>query len=1377
MVETRASRRAAEEDISTSSQPARPRSRGKAASNGSAPAQTSKPRQRSQARDEDIVSSAQTPSKKKGRLRSNSRPQTPAQTPRTRSRARREAEESIASTEVRVSTAHPQPAEEENNDTHTTAAVKTVVCAAPNRKSVSDAASAQEPTTKRNRSRPNARPPTPAQTPRTRSRARREAEESIASSEVQITAPCIEADDENNDNLQSKTTAKMIVSAGLNQESEVVSVASTPSRRMRSVARRTSAFGGRSAVHENGVVRLPNLTLGSNAKRSRSQRMEQSIEPHASDTPDPRRTPSSWKAQLEGKELTEMGDGLPTEQFLGQSQSIDFEDVRHRAEKQIQRTKQNRHKSQSPSLNQQGTAKKVSHDDRPLISEFMSNKPLSRDPETSALHQAPTTQHRSTETMRPFSKHSVQGELSEIVARDDVLAHNHLAPLGIPLLPTEFDGFDQDELHAILVEDDEPPPPPPVLKSSGGQTGIPLRNQQKITQELPVGENGKSTIESRALHVDKGPGERSLADTAGRARPKIIMGRVAAKIVEGTAPFKCEVVPKGKALEMRRKAEAPSSVLKGKSKKRAERKAPLPEADFWSREEDEDSLLTSNETKDVSLPIKPPIAADRSHEITENAEESNERSEVRTDREIVSALDDNGMSKQPKDILDAGEISVMKDLEYGREGSAAQDSASSEDCLRATEEVNTRDVVHEGNSFKLLSVEGILNVDEKNMSVFFRRNQETSRTCRKLLGKCYAEQTKFEFGSDVCFQCIPKRRKVLPPMGPLAQIEVGDHFDNDQLWEELELRNKPLLAYLHRKVKAIEKQSKDAERALRRVTMNDGDAGSEPVEAFRAREDREFESEKNIPSADEVPQTELSGAEESAGEVDPTKAYVSKETRVNNGQRRTVRFAETLPSSRSVERKEESELGDTIGDVRVKAKKNKPRLEDGFFSVADMDQFADEAEELALSGKLMASDDERGLEKMSDGSDGEMEELDMENMEDNLGRYLYSDFFDPPSKDSGKGVAKALRLIDEDELSDSDDLEEVPKTKDGTTGDLARGSDEITEGSAELTPLQRMRARSKKRIQVLEEASVAKKSWELRGEVSAFARPKDSLLDTEMQHDIAVKPNMFLSSAINETIEEVIKQRIVDGLFDDVVMRLPEEYVANKSKRSRQELPEISQEKPTEGLAELYAKEFTEEREKKNKEILSSKAVQKELDEPLGEEQKEVNRLFERLSKKLDALSSLHYTPNSDDANADVTVKSNVKAIASEEAIPEGVSSATLLAPNEVYSVDKKDLVGDKELDKETRRAARRRRKSKKRKTRQADEFRKDAIAQADPALAEKRRAEAALLRRGKKLKLAEHDPKLAAQPSTKNLIKRFGVKDPDMESSQLKTPASHFRL
>ena len=588
-----------------------------------------------------------------------------------------------------------------------------------------------------------------------------------------------------------------------------------------------------------------------------------------------------------------------------------------------------------------------------------------------------------------------------------------------------------------------------------------------------------------------------------------------------------------------------------------------------------------------------------------------------------------------------------------------------------------------------------------NLQSCASRDLSLSMHCRELMALAYQKQTSVEFQGQLSeHQFLPKKRKGKTPLGPLPTVEIDPSFDPDQLWEEIELRNKPLISFLQKQVYKVARShsKKQTEKAAEeKIQLVDDADPTIPTEPTNTNDD--------VPLLDHDETVDLNDFSSLDQRRQLTRDVVNNEStpevekKSPGTNKKRVRFSlDPVTESQKME-KETTDTSDA--------------LEDGFFNIEDMELFADEAESLAKEGKLVASDDESNADgpDSDDPDDGDDSETEHEE------RIRYSDFFDKPKQPVNKNqmskTAKTNKLLDEldEEVEEAEEAEE-----------------------REQTPFEKARGKERANIDALEEANIQKRSWALRGEISAFARPKDSLLDAEVEHDMAVKPKGFHSNETTSIIEDVIKQRITDNLFDDVIMALPEDYEAKKRGKGRDELPEISQDRPTEGLADMYAKEFTEETERKKREILASNEVQKERDEPETAEQREVNTLFEKLSQKLDALSSLHFTPLTR-VLEETSVKPNTKALAAEEAIPENVSDGNLLTAREVYSVSK-DKQNSTEGTKDDRKSARRRRKTRRKKKNAVVEERKNILAQNDPALAEKRKAEMALQRRGKKAKL-----------------------------------------
>lgn len=207
----------------------------------------------------------------------------------------------------------------------------------------------------------------------------------------------------------------------------------------------------------------------------------------------------------------------------------------------------------------------------------------------------------------------------------------------------------------------------------------------------------------------------------------------------------------------------------------------------------------------------------------------------------------------------------------------------------------------------------------------------------------------------------------------------------------------------------------------------------------------------------------------------------------------------------------------------------------------------------------------------------------------------------------------------------------------------------------------------------LEKEALAEKPWQMLGESSSRKRPENSLLENTPEFEFATKMAPIITQEHTESIEEVIKRRILAEDWDDVVPReLPD---IGLDKRNG-ELPEVSQEKSKLSLGELYEREYLKKATGYDK-----TAVEKETEEEKA--RNEMKMLFANICSKLDALSNYHFAPRPVADEAHVKT-SKTPAIAMEEVLPLHVSDAHALAPEEIYGNKKGRegiLRGESEMD------------------------------------------------------------------------------------------------
>jgi len=221
-------------------------------------------------------------------------------------------------------------------------------------------------------------------------------------------------------------------------------------------------------------------------------------------------------------------------------------------------------------------------------------------------------------------------------------------------------------------------------------------------------------------------------------------------------------------------------------------------------------------------------------------------------------------------------------------------------------------------------------------------------------------------------------------------------------------------------------------------------------------------------------------------------------------------------------------------------------------------------------------------------------------------------------------------------------------------------------------------------IEKLEEEAIADKHWALKGEISSKARPLNSLLEEDLEVEHASKPVPVITEEVTQTLEDMIRQRILDNLFDDVERKIDINTLKPKYDPNKQF--ELFEEQKKQSLSEVYENEYL-------RQTAGEHQSEKELE--LEKRHQEIDELFKKLCQNLDALSNWHYAPKP--AKMEMTVVSNVPTIEMEEVLPIHESENTLLAPEETYEKPKTDVKGETEIDSsEKKRQRARRRKIKK---------------------------------------------------------------------------------
>ncbi|KAI4126943.1 MAG: hypothetical protein LQ338_003465 [Usnochroma carphineum] len=390
---------------------------------------------------------------------------------------------------------------------------------------------------------------------------------------------------------------------------------------------------------------------------------------------------------------------------------------------------------------------------------------------------------------------------------------------------------------------------------------------------------------------------------------------------------------------------------------------------------------------------------------------------------------------------------------------------------------------------------------------------------------------------------------------------------------------------------------------------------------------------------------------------------------------------------------------------------DKHGLNDGFFSIDDFnkqseflenqdargdpDNEASDEEEIDWGAEPLPLQEQDDLEAGPAGSDGEEDgptfgnadlnaadaesnasddvmPMDSMGASTNTNDIMYANFFAPPPRQATRSTR--LRALPKTQPAPStapQQEDDIDRTVDAVRRDIFEddiSDEDLDEGvNGDAGDLRSRRSNHEKRqaklaeeIRRLEAASVAKRDWTLSGEARAADRPMNSLLEEDLDFERAGKPVPVITNEVSEDIEALIKRRIINREFDEVIRRRPGDLVTGAS-ATRRGMIELDDTKPQQSLAEMYETEHL-------KKIDPTSYVDKR-DEKLKKEHAVIESLWADISAKLDSLSNWHYKPKPPQAN--ITVISDVPKISMEDARPsagEGMGAEeSMLAPQEVY--------------------------------------------------------------------------------------------------------------
>lgn len=393
---------------------------------------------------------------------------------------------------------------------------------------------------------------------------------------------------------------------------------------------------------------------------------------------------------------------------------------------------------------------------------------------------------------------------------------------------------------------------------------------------------------------------------------------------------------------------------------------------------------------------------------------------------------------------------------------------------------------------------------------------------------------------------------------------------------------------------------------------------------------------------EEDSEEEVADEEEGEGE-DESNAEVLSEEEMRDSDEGEQDYEE--------ESEEEAVQG---GDAEEDKKEDGFGLNDGMFDLKEYQR-----QVLALEDGVEDQSDDEEVDYFGDLGD---EDDDDEEM------LTYKDFFDDTKTPQRKGkksrknkeATQAEEELGEDEYDEAFNAAQADIFDEEIKEEEAEKTKSRSKPEERLSTFEKQQREIQRQISELEAQSIAEKKWTMKGEVSGKQRDADTLLEEELEFDRTAKPIPVITQETTETIEEIIKRRIVNQEFDEIPKRIISEMNSFKPSKKVQ----VSEEKSSKSLAELYEDEY------------AGKTGDEEINEELQKAHDEISAMFKDVTYQLDSLYSSHFVPKPKEKLLDVRVETST--IAMEDAQPLTMASNNTLAPQEVYKATTK--VGKNEV-------------------------------------------------------------------------------------------------
>lgn len=568
-----------------------------------------------------------------------------------------------------------------------------------------------------------------------------------------------------------------------------------------------------------------------------------------------------------------------------------------------------------------------------------------------------------------------------------------------------------------------------------------------------------------------------------------------------------------------------------------------------------------------------------------------------------------------------------------------------------------------------------------------------------------------------CFfdACQARGPDALREAGGLQKLVVNG-FDCEQIWEELEVQNVPLRRHLRRHVGKL---VADPKGAVDFSLSADASPRATSSTARRAKEE--------LDEDDDFGEESMGEEDDNDEQVAPKKGKAASKAKATKKSKAKGGSSEGADTGAGKEKRDDARTDFFSADAMEKftelADTGKMRIDedagDSDFDLLEAgdDEGDEEASKVMFSDFFGPGDGPDGPGSEMDGADDGMpgipENMQLEGEEEELAD---DDDLDELSDEEKELEAKiqALQAEGPGEDDEEEDEEEDKEDDGDITGqeDDEEGAKKPKKGKKSLYEMDKRLMALEEEVNKLEEEQLQERSWEMKGEVSARQRPLNSLLevalDQPMTHFAARRAEEGegneaadgVEDALEDApgadgltkkggldIEAIIRQRVWDEAFDDVIRKAELPPSQRPQSAEDDSLEQLNFEKSRIGLGDIYAKQYEAE-------LLGHKT---ETEKAEDKEKTEAKQLFAKLMYKLDLLSNAHFTPRPPLLSVIGNQASKVPSLKMEETIPLMVSDATLHTPEEKKAA-LKHVKDHSELSHDEKAAVRRGKKAKRRK-------------------------------------------------------------------------------